>query len=148
MDLDQGYRSEPEFVICFWLCFCHVPRPNPTHLFRQLMLGRRLLESLQSKYGSPLPGFAGMANLTFFPLMSGAAAVGMGCIMPSVDYYFTKFVEEKQLRNKTEDGEDEDSQSWDRAVWNMPMRYIGGVIGFAWAASVPDPLIVRGLTGV
>src|SRR5271170_5038557 len=110
--------------------------------------GIRLLESLQSKYGSPLPGFAGMTNLTFFPFLSGAAAVGMGCIMPSVDYYFAKFMEEKQVQRKTEDGDEDEPQSWDRAVWNMPMRYIGGVIGFAWAASVPKPLMVRGLTGV
>lgn len=78
-----------------------------------------------------------MTQLTFFPLLSGAAAVGMGCLLPSVDYYFAKFVEEKrQRRRKTESVDDQDSQSWDRAVWNMPMRYIGGVVGFAWAASV------------
>jgi hypothetical protein len=54
--------------------------------------------------------------------------------MPCVDYYFAKFAEEKRQRKAESD--DEDSQSWDRAVWNMPMRYIGGVIGVAWAASV------------
>jgi hypothetical protein len=89
-----------------------------------------------------------MTNLTFFPFLAGAAAVGMGCIMPSVDYYFAKLVEAKQVQRTTEDGDDDDSQSWDRAVWNMPMRYIGGVIGFAWAASVTNPPVVRGLTDV
>jgi hypothetical protein len=126
-------------LLCTHLFAPFVPQTDP---------GVRLLESLQSKYGSPLPGFTGMTNLAFFPFLSGAAAVGMGCIMPSVDYYFAKFVEEKQMQRKTEDGDDDESQSWDRAVWNMPMRYIGGVIGFAWAASVPNLLMVRGLTGV
>jgi hypothetical protein len=145
VDLDPGYRPESEFVVCFWLCFCYV---HSLPLFQRLIRGIRLLESLQSKYGSPLPGFVGMTNLTFFPFLAGAAAVGMGCIMPSVDYYFAKLVEAKQVQRTTEDGDDDDSQSWDRAVWNMPMRYIGGVIGFAWAASVTNPPVVRGLTDV
>lgn len=96
----------------------------------------RLLESLQSKYGIPLPYFQGMTQLAFFPLLSGSAAVAMGSLLPSVDYSFTKFVEEKRQRTKTESADEQDSQLWDRAVWNMPMRYIGGVVGFAWAASV------------
>jgi len=116
------------------LLLCTPPRTFP--LFRGADIAGRLLESLRSKYGSPLPGFVDMTNLTFFPLLSGAAAVVMGCIMPSVDYYFAKLVEEKWVQGKTDEGDDEDSQSWDRAVWNMPMRYIGGVVGFAWAASV------------
>jgi len=99
----------------------------------------RLLESLQIKYGSPLPYFQGMTQLAYFPLLSGTAAVAMGCLLPSVDYYFAKFVKEKRQRKMTENVDDEDSQSWDRAVWNMPMRYIGGVVGFAWAASVSNP---------
>ena len=65
--------------------------------------------------------------------------MAMGCLLPSVDYYFAKFVEEKRQRKKTENADGDDSQSWDRAVWNMPMRYIGGVVGFAWAASVSPP---------
>jgi hypothetical protein len=81
-----------------------------------------------------------MTELRYFLLFSGATTVLMGCSIPIADYYYSKHVEEMQWR--TQSRKPEESQPlWERAEWSMPMRYLCGVVGFAWAASVcPCPL--------
>jgi len=87
-----------------------------------------------------------MTELKFFPLLCGATTVLMGCLIPTVDYCYDKYIEDQRRRErpKSQDSEGGDSDRrllWESAEWSMPMRYIGGVIGFAWAASVlPLPL--------
>ena len=75
-----------------------------------------------------------MTEKKYFTLCSGGIAVLMGCSLPIVDYYHSKYLEERRRRTKAENHEDQ--PLWERAEWSMPMRYIGGVVGFAWAASV------------
>jgi len=58
----------------------------------------------------------------------------MGSSIPLADYAYRKYIEEGQRSTRT-DGETEDRPLWERAEWSMPMRYLGGVVGFAWAAS-------------
>jgi hypothetical protein len=76
-----------------------------------------------------------MTELTHFPLFSGATTVLMGCSIPIADYYYSKHIEETQWRTQSRNHE-ESRPLWERAEWSMPMRYLGGVVGFAWAASV------------
>jgi hypothetical protein len=94
----------------------------------------RLLLSLQNNHTLPFPYFQAMTEKEYFPLYSGIAAVLMGCSLPIVDYYHSKYLEEQRWRTKDEN--QENRPLWERAEWSMPMRYIGGVVGFAWAASV------------
>jgi len=80
-----------------------------------------------------------MTGLTYFPLLSGLTTVVMGCSIPVVDYYYSQYTQEQRRRTRTrtttEDGENR--SFWESDQWSMPMRYLGGVVGFAWAASVP-----------
>lgn len=94
----------------------------------------RLLLSLQNNHTLPFPYFQAMTEKEYFPLYSGIVAVLMGCSLPIVDYYHSKYLEEQRWRTKAEN--QENRPLWERAEWSMPMRYIGGVVGFAWAASV------------
>jgi len=73
-----------------------------------------------------------MSDLAYFPLFSGASVVLMGCSIPLVDHYYEKYTEAKAQRMQDLDS----PPLWERAEWSMPMRYLGGVVGFAWAASV------------
>ncbi len=82
-----------------------------------------------------------MTEMKYFPLYWGGAAVLMGCSLPVVDYYHAKYLEEQRWRTKAEN--QEHRPLWERAEWSMPMRYIGGVVGFAWAASVRHSNISR-----
>ena len=61
----------------------------------------------------------------------------LGCLIPATDHVCAKYFE-RQWKSKTTD--QNHAQLWERAEWSMPMRYIGGVIGFVWAASVYGPL--------
>jgi len=71
-------------------------------------------------------------DLPLSPLLSGATVALMGISTPLVDHYYAKYTE-----NKERQIQDKESQGvWERAEWSMPMRYLGGVVGFAWAASV------------
>lgn len=73
-----------------------------------------------------------MTELKHFPLYSGATTVLLGCLIPTSDYLYAKYEEGRKM--KTPDHEHK--PLWERAGWSMPMRYIGGVVGFLWAASV------------
>jgi hypothetical protein len=68
-------------------------------------------------------------------MFCGGTVVLMGGSIPLADYAYRKYIEEGQRSTHT-DGETEDRPLWERAEWSMPMRYLGGVVGFAWAASV------------
>jgi len=93
-----------------------------------------LLLSLENNHASPLPHFQAMTELKYFPLFCGTTVVLMGMSIPLADYAYWKYVEERQRLTRTE-REGEHRPLWERAEWSMPMRYIGGVVGFAWAAS-------------
>lgn len=75
-----------------------------------------------------------MTEYKYFPLYSGVTAVLMGCSIPFVDYYYSKYLEAQRQRTTIEDKEYR--PLWERTEWSMPMRYLGGVVGLAWAASV------------
>ena len=88
----------------------------------------------------PFPYFQEMTELTYFPFLSGLTTVIMGCSIPVVDYYYCQYMQQQRrqrTRTSTEDGENR--SFWESDQWSMPMRYLGGVVGFAWAASVPLP---------
>jgi hypothetical protein len=92
----------------------------------------RLLVQLQHNRALPFPYFDTLLNIPMFPTLSSATVALMGISIPSVDYYYAKYIEnkERQVQDKESHG------IWERAEWSMPMRYLGGVVGFAWAASV------------
>jgi hypothetical protein len=95
----------------------------------------RLLSSLENNHALPFPYFQEMTAMKYFSLLSGAVSIVMGSSLPIVDYYYSKYQEEQRWRStKTKDLEYQ--PLWERAEWSMPMRYLGGVVGFAWAASV------------
>lgn len=100
----------------------------------------RLLLSLENNYALPFPYFQSMTEMKCFPLLSGGASIIMGCSLPIVDYYHSRYMDEQRQRTKTEN--QQHTPLWERAEWSMPMRYIGGVIGFAWAASV-HPILLK-----
>ena len=81
--------------------------------------------------------------MKYFPLLSGGASVILGITFPFVDYYYSKHVEGQRWRTKSED--QEHRPLWERAEWSMPMRYICGVVGLAWAASVCELTYVSDL---
>jgi len=73
-----------------------------------------------------------MIDLSAFPFLSGATVGLMGISIPLVDYYYAKYTEETEREVQAK----ESRGLWEGAEWSMPMRYLGGVVGFAWAASV------------
>jgi hypothetical protein len=89
--------------------------------------------SLQENQPIPLPHFQGLTELKYFPLLGGGTTIVLGCLIPLADFAY-----------KSREGRDvwksESTPLWERAEWSMPMRYIGGVIGLAWAASVLSPV--------
>ena len=68
----------------------------------------------------------------------------MGCLIPIADYYYAKSVEAQRQRTKF--GGYDNRPIWERTEWSMPMRYLGGVVGFVWAASVYYEMIRLKLT--
>jgi Insulin-induced protein (INSIG) len=76
-----------------------------------------------------------MTELKYFPLLSGGTAALMGSLLPMADHYYSEYVEEQRRKTKTEN-DPKYRPLWESAEWSMPMRYIGGVVGFAWAVSV------------
>jgi len=129
---------------------CKFPlSPSSTPIFGLLWndVNGRLLLSLEKNHALPFPYFQDMTELKFFPLFCGATTVLMGCLIPTVDYCYDKYIEDQRRRQRTKSEESEAGDSdrrllWESAEWSMPMRYIGGVIGFAWAASVLSPPFV------
>ena len=82
-----------------------------------------------------------MTELKYFPLACGFTTVLMGCSIPLGDYGYSQYMEEQKRRSIV-------GGVWESAEWSMPMRYLGGVVGFAWAASVcPQPHPRQGLSG-
>lgn len=94
--------------------------------------------ALENSHALPFTYFQAMTELKYFPLACGGTTVLMGCSIPLADYYYAKYMEEQKRRST----EQEDEEIWERAEWSMPMRYLGGVVGFAWAASVNFPSLL------
>ena len=81
--------------------------------------------------------FQAVTELKYFAIYSGCTSVVMGCSIPLVDYYYEHYVKAKRVQRLRVLNEEPESISlWERGEWSMPMRYLGGVVGFAWAASV------------
>ena len=92
-----------------------------------------MLFALENSHALPFTYFQAMTELKYFSLACGGTTVLMGCSIPLGDYYYSKYMEEQKRRSTEQQG---DQDVWERAEWSMPMRYLGGVVGFAWAASV------------
>jgi hypothetical protein len=92
----------------------------------------RLLSSLENNHASPLPYFQAMTRMKYFPLLCGTTVVLQGLSIPLADFGYSRYIESQQSKETDK----EHSPLWERAEWSMPMRYLGGVVGFAWAASV------------
>ena len=114
-----------------------LPPPYPSHPTLLHDLQSRLLSSLQYNHALPFPYFQDMTEMNFFSFYAGGVAIFMGCSTPIADYYCGKYLEEQRWRTSTD--AQKDGPLWERAEWSMPMRYIGGVVGFAWAVSVFPP---------
>jgi hypothetical protein len=88
--------------------------------------------SLESSRELPFAYFQATTELKYFPLYFGGSTVLMGCSLPVIDFHYSKYIERWWTNAQNQDPQG----LWERAEWSMPMRYLGGVVGFAWGVSV------------